>query len=719
MSTAMPKNLLGRLNARTPDDLQRIASAWLIPLPGTDRARHVGMLYRGMTDIRLARSMWDRLDPAGQAIVSTLALGDSSPATVEDLAQRADLSPEEARTAAIALFQAGLLAREGDSQELPIGALPRLFLPREIGQVFRRVQDEIDAGDLSNSTMRVLLETLDDAELEEAASIWGLSIIPGQRRRSDLVAQIGRQIASPERVETLIAERGPVGRDILRVLVAADGGPEPLTRVLERAGHPLPKLSDHDYLRATARIEAALSELETVLLVFHTYRRDGTRWLFVPYEILHPGEVAATLPLRQLQPLPEDRVPVADPRPWYALPWDLLTVAREIAEHGAPVWVPGEPVSRPWQRRLNSRLWFGGEESPPSGYLGTVLALGLAAGVLVPSPDPLPAGSERHAVRPTVAPGIREWVRLGFGAQHQRLRDAWLGAEAWIEGREREEVEVWGADWSGFRHRLLEALQGLDTVPWFGLDDLAGWVAEQHPALIGATFTAASARAVPAGGDERLAATSQVVGIELETAFSWFGLVQVASVPRHGLAVHWLGTPKAPAAATGPALEIDPAGRIRLLQPAALHAWSLSAFADLESLSPTAVYQLRPGSVVRALGAGFDLDQVTGYLESQSGRPLPEAVRENLRQWTVGYRRVRVRRAVLLQPDAADQLDDLQAVLLAAGFEVVTLPSPPGGLLVQFGPTEAGRDQEELLLTTLRSHGYAGQVDGMSRPPRR
>jgi hypothetical protein len=138
-----------------------------------------------MTDIRMARSMWDRLDPAEQAIVATLALGDSSPATIEELAVRTELDPERARTAAIGLFQMGLLAREGDAQELPIGALPRLFLPREVGQVFRRVQDEIDAGDLSNSTMRVLLETLDDAELEESAGVWGLSIIPGQRRRSD------------------------------------------------------------------------------------------------------------------------------------------------------------------------------------------------------------------------------------------------------------------------------------------------------------------------------------------------------------------------------------------------------------------------------------------------------------------------------------------------------------------------------------------------------
>lgn len=716
MSAAAPRNLLGRLNARTPDDLQRIAAAWLIVLPGTDRARHVGVLYRGMTDIRLARSMWDRLDPAEQAIVATLALGDSSPATIEDLAGRTDLDAERARTAAVALFQVGLLAREGDAQELPIGVLPRLFLPREIGQVFRRVQDEIDAGDLSNSTMRVLLETLDDAELEESAGVWGLSIIPGQRRRSDLVAQIGRQIASTERVESVIAERGPVARALLDTLISLDGGPQPLSLVLERAGHPWPKPSSRDYVRESARIEAALIELETVLLAFHTYRRDGTRWLFVPYEILHPGEVATTLPLRQLQPLPADRVGAGNPLPWYAMAWDLLTIAREIAEHGAPVWVPGEPVSRPWQRRLNSRLWVSGEESPPTGYLGTVLSLGLAVGALVPSDQPLPAGSERNAIRPSIAPGMREWVRVGFARQTQRLREAWLASEGWIEGREREEVEVWGADWSGFRHRLVDALTGLDSLPWFALEDLALWVAEQHPTLIGNTFTAASARSVPAGSDERLAATAQVVGIDLETALTWLGYVQVAPVSREGLAVRWRGEP-VEESLSGPALSVDEAGRIALLRPTALHAWSLSAFADLEALAPQASYQLRPGSVARALGAGFDLDQVTSYLASQAGGPLPEAVQEHLRQWTVGYRRVRLHRAVVLQPDADDQTEELRSVLTAAGFEVSQVPA--GGLLVQFGPADAGRDPEDILLSTLRSHGFSGQLDGGQRSVRR
>lgn len=116
------RNLLGRLNARSPDELQRISRIWQVPLPGGDRGRHVGALYRAMTDIRHARAVWDRIDPPSQEIVRELALREIGPVTVADLASLTGRSESETRDAAIRLFQHGMLAREGDKQELPVGA---------------------------------------------------------------------------------------------------------------------------------------------------------------------------------------------------------------------------------------------------------------------------------------------------------------------------------------------------------------------------------------------------------------------------------------------------------------------------------------------------------------------------------------------------------------------------------------------------------------------
>ncbi|MDP8909679.1 MAG: hypothetical protein M3N47_11325, partial [Chloroflexota bacterium] len=82
------RNLLGRLNARNADELHRIGRFWRVTLGGTDRGRHVGVLYRTMTDVRAVRDAWERLDAEAQALVRELALAGDAEATVDELAAR-------------------------------------------------------------------------------------------------------------------------------------------------------------------------------------------------------------------------------------------------------------------------------------------------------------------------------------------------------------------------------------------------------------------------------------------------------------------------------------------------------------------------------------------------------------------------------------------------------------------------------------------------------
>ncbi|MDQ3539765.1 MAG: helicase-associated domain-containing protein, partial [Chloroflexota bacterium] len=429
-------------------------------------------------------------------------------------------------------------------------------------------------------------------------------------------------------------------------------------------------------------------------------------------EIAHPGEVAATLPLRPLQPIPANTAPdLPEPEP-HMLAWDLLTLLREIAEHGAPVWIPGEPLSRTWQRRLNRRLWLGGNEVPPRGYLGFLLYLGATVGVVRASDDPLPSGTDRNAIRPEVGPGVREWTRLTFAVQTERLKEAWLDSDVWIEGREREEIDVWGADWRGFRRHLLDAIAELDPDAWFMVDDLAARLAEQNPTMIGTTFTAASSRASRGGADERNAAIAQIIEVELETALSWLSIIQLGVAAGSGEVVTPVAVRDVPdeAAAAGPSLTVTDEGLVTLRRPTPLHVWSLSAFGDAEALRPAATYQLRPGSVSRALAAGFDLDQITAYLSSQSAEALPELLAANLRDWTVGYKRVRMRRAVVLKPESDGSIPELRDALAAAGVQVMNDLTPEGDLIVLLDPaTDISGQPEDLVLAALRAHGHVGQ----------
>src|SRR5918992_496023 len=282
------RNLLGRLHARRLPELLRIAEAWSVPLYVESKSEVVGALYRAMTDPRTMRDVWDRLDPAERAMVIALAdAPDSASApTVDELAARLEVAAAEARETALRLYRIGILFREGDDEPMPIGVVPRLLLPRELALQVRRIQDEMAAGNLAQSPLRVLLELLDDAELEAAAKIWGLRTVPGVARRRDLAARLLRLINDPTRVERVVRGRG---RDAAAVwkIVADAPGPGPFADVAGGAG-----LGGSDTV-TVARLRAALAELEGAMLVWHAYRGDGTRWLFVPAEVRSPGEERA------------------------------------------------------------------------------------------------------------------------------------------------------------------------------------------------------------------------------------------------------------------------------------------------------------------------------------------------------------------------------------------------------------------------------------------
>jgi DNA-binding Lrp family transcriptional regulator len=714
------RNLLGRLHARRTSSLVHIARLWGIPLHVSDTGRQVGAIYRVMTDLRAVRTVWSRLDEPSRRIVRILASPQNTSRTIAELATDLAMSEPEVRETCVQLFRWGILAREGDDQELPVGATPRLFIPRELGLDFRRVLDEVDAGDQSSLPLRTLLELRDDPDIEETAQHWGLRVIPGLRRRHDLITEILRQVSSTRRIDAVIDALSPDATRLWNVVRSeTEIGPVRLDAALERTGLTVPEKPDGLAITRGAHVREVLAELESSLLVHHTYLKDGSRALFVPQEILNPGTVPTAVPLRPLQPL-EDAPPAAEIRHPGAIAWDVLTVVREISAKGAPVWTPGEPVSRTWQRQLNSRLWFGGEEVPAEGYLGFLLYLALGVGILEPGAHGPGTGGDKGAVRLVPTPRIRAWRARLFGSQVGALRDVWLSADQWVEGREREQIDVWGADWQGFRRRLLGDLRDMDPEQWFLLSDVARRLAEQDTGIVGSTFTAASSRGGLDRGDARVAAIAQMIEIELQTAMWWFGFVDLVPLGRKGIALRVTESARLAAAdsravvdpptitSDRPTLTVSESGLVTLHRPEPIHIWSLTAFADAEALGVEPTYQLRPGSVGRALGAGFDLEQITSYLERQSGASLPDALRTLLREWTVGYKRLRMRRVVLLVPDIDEGLDALREVVTKAKLEV--LGEHDDGLLVMLPPTgDDGPVAEETLLRALRHAGYAGQ----------
>lgn len=704
------RNLLGRLHARDETELGRIASFWRVPLSGGNRHLSVGALYRAMTDIRTVRATWELLTSGQQEMVRWLALVEDANAapTLPELAGWLEMPVAEARELAVQLYRSGLLAREGDDQPLPIGAEPRLFLPRELALLFRRLLDDIDAGDMSDVPLPALLERLDDAEIETAATKWGLKVVPGTRNRDDLGRRLLRQIGTPGGVERVVSKLPATAARVWReVLTATDDAPVRLDAVAAASGLA------GDEVRAVQRWRAALDELESALLVWHTYGPDNAGRLFIPTEIRSPKPPtpAELPPLRPVLP-PDDDVAV-----WRhpdALAWDFLTLLRELSDPELPPWPVTGDQPRSRLRRLNHRFWLRGREQPPAGYVDCLLALARAEGVLT-------ADDEANELR--VTPAVRGWRERSFPAQTERLRWWWLASAQWLEGANRGEMEIWGVDWPTARRHLAAALVdpalGLEPDTWYELDSVSNRIAAHLPGLLGTSFTAATARRGAPERDDpsaRLATIAEVIGIELETMFAWLGLVEVRATASQPRSLRLLPaanrTSPGPAAVdvgggVVPALVVSSTGAIELRDPIPLRVWSLSAFADLEVLGQPGLYRLSATSMRRALAAGFDLKQVTAFLTRQSGAPLPDEVATQLAVWTTGYRRVRVQPALILTPDDPGAVAPLRELAEAAGWSV--LPLEQDSIILR-RTTDADAVGEAEMVELLRANGYAPLV---------
>ena len=282
------KNLLGRLNARSQEDVARIATTWRIAVDGTDKLGMVATVYRALTDIRTIRDVWDALPEDERALIVALDGTPPVPLTIPDLATKLNVAESEIRRRATSLFQKGLVVREGDDAELRVGELPKLFLPREIASLIRRVRAEMAAGDVSNAPLESLLVTLDDVEIEQTADAWGVHVIAGLKSRAELIRQLMNQIDDPLRRETITAKlTGAPAENLASTARQTERRTDRYQRSAGRGG------IERTRPRAVHRGRLALAELEDKLLVWHSYGPNGEREVFIPAGILEPGRRAA------------------------------------------------------------------------------------------------------------------------------------------------------------------------------------------------------------------------------------------------------------------------------------------------------------------------------------------------------------------------------------------------------------------------------------------
>ena len=673
------RNLIGRLNARTPDELAYMAEVWRVPLSGRDKLARVAALYRAMTTHWVARELWDRFEDEECALLRLLLAQDEEGAPLRDLATELGTDVAGLRPTATTLYRAGIIARDGVPETLPIGEEPRLFIPREIANELERARDERARGDVSDRPLRELLALRDDLELEEAAERWGVQFVAGATARETLTRQLLAATGDLRRRDRVIEGLPRVARELWEQIRVLDSSlPTTVEAAARLAG------VNGDDLAAWHRFRTTLADLEEALVLLPTITGDD--WaVFIPLEVLF-GAGATTAP-GALTPVPAEAVTV----PWrheHAVAWDLLTLLQWLtgprAEPGLDPFALGPRALG----ELNRLLWIHGEQAPPPGYVPSLITLASAL-ELIDEPE-----EDGGALRRTEE--LRGWRRQPFPAQSAALRSRWLRHGDWFENEHRDDIEVLGGDWSALRLKLLTHLAMLEAGAWYPVEEVARSIAARDPQMLGSSAQVATAWATPSEAGSR-GGLEAVVTATLETGFCWFGLVEIASPPREARLLRLTplgrGLAKAEPAPSGElvrggTMSITPDGEIALTDPAPITVWSVLAFAEPLELDRTARYQLTEASVGAALGAGFELGQITGFLERGSGSPLPEKLARRMERWQHGAHRVRLSHALLLAADDAESRETTKLLLERDGYRV----SDHGGRLL----VEIGRDREPL-----------------------
>ena len=653
------RNLLGRLNARPAGDLERIADAWQIPLTGRDRLVQIGQLYRSMTRLTVVRASWDALEPRLRTALGPLLDAGDDGLSLTQLATALGQPESSTRKAVVDLFAQGYLALEGTEATLPIGELPRFFVPRELAHALRRIAVEQTRGDFSGKPFSDLLATLDDHDIEEAASRWGIIVNPGYTRRSELEAELTRSASSGRTPASLSDTLEPQARSLLdRFLGAPLGTPIPVDQLVG-VGTEVAIFSRR----------AALSDLEDLLLIWPTALEDGVRALFMPADVI--GLVTPTRPDVQ----PPRPVALVGPGPAYRhaypLAWDMMVVLQRLFGPLAPPNLDPLDIPRPVAISINRMLWNRGSETPPVGYLELLIDLAAEVGLLR---EPEEGGRFERSDT------VRSWRLKSWDEQAAALRNAWMHATTWIEGQARQDAEPWDVDWQGFRVKLLHHLNSLGAGDaWYRVDEVAAWLVEHDPNILGKDASVAL-RAVGGTGDRpnHEAGALHLVRATLTTILHWGGLVELYSPSRSEHLIRIDERLRRAIDARARAGDAEPRSILTLGQdlsvmlsdPQPIHVWSVLAFADPVTLGEVSTFAITPDSVRNARGAGFRPEQIVQFLERQASTPIDPEFGDRIGGLAERAERLELTAAVVIETNSPEELVTAKGLLEADGYRV-------------------------------------------------
>ncbi|HWQ14751.1 MAG TPA: helicase-associated domain-containing protein [Roseiflexaceae bacterium] len=589
-------------------------------------------------------------------------------------------------------------------------------------------------------TLRRWLAEQPELERAALARLWSLgdACTPGQLAdamlRPETVARVLAGLGSQERAALArVQERGGT---IAAAALERDFGP---VRLQDRHFYPNPR----SYLLALPQPPTPAERLFLLGLIQPV--RAGPRRLYaVPPDLLAllPSVLprAAHLPLPPAAPPPETLpadVPMLERRLL-----ELLELAHDaqldVTPAGALTKASMVRVARRWGMDDNLKGVMREEQWP---YLRFLRCIARAADLLRPGAD--------AALRTTRA--ALEWLQLPRLERLRRLLEGWIVSD-WDELAALEGIKAqrsFGRDLPAARRALLALLAPAPAEGWLDLEAFVAAVKAHEPdfarpdgeydrwGLVG-----------PAG--QRLdgfvhwdavegAQIRDVLGVSLR----WLGLVEaglregaLVSFRLNGYGAALLGAAPAPQQPPDEPLVVQP--NFEVLAPAFASPYArfqLGRIAEARTGHAATVYRLTRRSIQTALERGIAHDEIVRFLETQSGRPLPQNVAASLGEWAGRHGQLVLRRGYVLQAadpalleqvrrdrrvrmPVAEPLGD-SAWLMREGdaAELAERLRKAGYGLAGDAPRDEGRlSEHDLAVVAAALEFYAGAADALGLP---
>ncbi|TMC21505.1 MAG: hypothetical protein E6J34_09405 [Chloroflexi bacterium] len=656
-----------------------VAQVWGVS-PGQNDASTIALIMQQMQNAHAARSVWEVLSAPERLCLFHL-VGSGNPVepqglTLSSLCQSTELPTAcveevaESLRARWYLVDVGTLSPPSKKGRRSAGSPsePVIFPFRECLEQLWRTGLEIfrPEADRSNFELLDLLSTMPTQQLSQLASkchvgahsSYGFYAVPVLSAR-ELQQRVAQALCHPLMAFELLHMLSPSAQEIFLWLCCQRGK--------VKASEVRVHLGPGDF-------NAVISTLEAHALAFDTLTSDGTRWLFIPSDLLtqvsHEAELWAEDDQRYaLRPLGENAAAEHASQHPIVL-YDLATV---VGMSYQMVIEPTKENRLPKRLRVKIRPLLHGrtrtDEAGEDVYVDQVFQTAKALGLLC---CVQPADEEKRRYQPGAK--LPEWSELTLVGQAQQFLHWWKETgTSWMDVRPNGRV----LSSSSITHQQITG-QLKRCVPgqWYHLDALLYAIWRQVPLGLYDYSQHALIKPIPLRTKreewvQREAMTS--VG-HLTGTLSELGIVSLGStketaesydlfcVTAFGAAV--LAEADAQSETQAPQLIVQPNYEVLLMEFCPQLVYRLLPVAQVLRMGVVSTFRLTEATLFTGLASGVKLADLLFFLEEHSApKELPQNVVYTIKDWAKAYREFQLSEVIMIETPEAETEENLRRVL--------------------------------------------------------